>query len=67
MQTVSVHHCVLLPADGLAVDWVNDKLYWTDAGKSRLEMANIDGSNRLILFSRNVNKPRAIVVDPASG
>ena len=48
----------------MAVDWVNDKLYWTDAGKSRLD---IDGSNRLILFSRDVNKPRAIVVDPASG
>ena len=50
--------------DGLAVDWVNKKMYWSDGGYNMIEVAELDGSNRLTLFSSGLDDPRAIVVDP---
>lgn len=55
--------------DGLAVDWLHDRLYWTDIASRTLETATLDGLNRTILFnaSDGLHKPRAIVVDPNEG
>ena len=58
--------------EGLAVDWVAKKLYWTDCGDAdwqtnRIEVANLDGTYRKVLFWRNLGLPRAIAVDPLSG
>ena len=49
---------------GLAVDWATKKLYWTDHGTSRIEVANYDGSYRSLLVWEGLDKPRDIVVDP---
>lgn len=49
---------------GLAVDWIHDLLFWTDAGAQRVEVASIDGRNRAILAADDMDKPRAIVVHP---
>lgn len=49
---------------GLALDWVTNKLYWTDAGTNRIEVANLDGSMRALLVWEGLDKPRDIVVDP---
>ena len=43
--------------EGLAVDWIAKKLYWTDCGdsdseKNRIEVANLDGTNRKVLFRK---------------
>ena len=51
---------------GLAVDWINSKLYWTDDGTDRIEVSNLDGSFRGILIWSGLNHPRDIVVDPKS-
>lgn len=51
---------------GLAVDWVNDKLYWTDIETGLIEVSELDGSHRKLLFSTNLEKPRAIALDPLS-
>lgn len=58
--------------EGLAVDWVGKKLYWTDCRDSdwetnRIEVANFDGSYRKVLFWKNLGLPRAIAVDPLKG
>ena len=57
---------------GLAVDWIAGKLYWTDFRDAewetnRIEVANLDGSNRKVLFWRDLGLPRAIAVDPLLG
>ena len=58
--------------EGLAVDWIAKKLYWTDCRDSdwernRIEVANLDGTNRKVLFWKNLGLPRAIEVDPLKG
>ena len=56
---------------GLAVDWIAGKLYWTDGrllwGAKRIEVANLDGSDRKVLFRKYLGHPVAIAVDPLSG
>ncbi|CAB1318240.1 unnamed protein product, partial [Coregonus sp. 'balchen'] len=52
---------------GLAIDWVTNKLYWTDAGTDRIEVSNADGSMRTVLIWENLDRPRDIVVDPIGG
>lgn len=58
--------------EGLAVDWIAKKLYWTDCRdydwkRNKIEVANLDGTNRKVLFWRNLGLPRAIAVDPLKG
>ena len=50
---------------GLAVDWIAGKLYWTET--SRIEVANLDGSNRKVLFWKDLGYPSRIAVDPLLG
>ena len=52
---------------GIAVDWVHDKLFWTDSGTSRIEVSDLDGLMRKVVIWRGVHKPRAIAVHPAQG
>lgn len=49
---------------GIAVDWITDKLYWTDSATKVIEVSELDGSNRKRLFCANIDNPRPIVVDP---
>lgn len=53
--------------DGIAVDWINKKLYWTDTGVDMIEVSDFDGKNRLQLVTTNLEEPRAIVVHPSLG
>ena len=58
--------------EGIAVDWVTKKLYWTDmrdssTESSRIEVSAYDGTQRKILVWVNVDKPRAVALDPREG
>lgn len=55
------------PSDGIAVDWVSNKLYWTDAFYLTVEVIDLASFERKTLFSlASGSTPRAIVVDPAT-
>lgn len=58
---------LLSASGGLAIDWIHDKLYWTDSGTSRIEVANLDGTHRKVLLWQNMEKPRAIALHPIEG
>ena len=53
--------------DGIAVDWVTGKLYWTDAWAKKIEVSHMDGKDRRALIDTNLDMPRAIVLHPNTG
>lgn len=57
----------LASPDGLACDWLGKKLYWTDSETNRIEVAELDGTLRKVLFWQDLDQPRAIAVDPERG
>ena len=54
-------------ADGIAVDWIYNHIYWIDTTHKHIKMANLDGSLGKTLIDRDLVLPRAIVVDPNAG
>uniref|UniRef100_A0A671WU01 Low density lipoprotein receptor-related protein 6 n=1 Tax=Sparus aurata TaxID=8175 RepID=A0A671WU01_SPAAU len=57
----------LASPDGLACDWLGSKLYWTDSETNRIEVAELDGTLRKVLFWQELDQPRAIALDPERG
>ncbi|XP_041374759.1 low-density lipoprotein receptor-related protein 2-like [Gigantopelta aegis] len=53
--------------EDIAVDWIGHNLYWTDYRMETVEVANLDGRNRIVLFSENLTNPRGIILDPRDG
>ena len=54
-----------VPAGGLAWDWVNRKLYWTDATDNDIEVLDpLTAQRKVLLSTGNETDPWAIVVDP---
>ena len=53
--------------EGLAVDWLTGKLYWTDFDLKQICVSSIDGKYRKVLIWKNLDNPRAIAVDPKVG
>lgn len=52
---------------GLAWDWVNQKLYWTDNCDDDIEVYDPSTQVRRVLFDVNIFELHAIVVDPTTG
>lgn len=57
----------LTTVDGLALDWIANNLYWTDAGRDVVEVARVDGTARVVLIDSGLNEPRAVAVYPQKG
>ena len=49
--------------EALAVDWVSDKLYWTDQDLKKVLRANLNGTNPEVVVD-NLKSPRGIAIDP---
>ena len=69
IQFAQLHHLpqCTFTVDGLSVDWVNEKLYWTDARLQHIEVYDTTtGNHRVLIRTGNTTIPRAIVVDPST-
>ena len=54
-------------ADGVAMDWVYRKVYWTDTGNNTVGVTCFNTRATKTLFTMDIDEPRAIVVDPETG
>lgn len=52
---------------GLALDWLQHNLYWTDSGDKSISVSSVDGTKRRVLISSDLSEPRAIALDPHHG
>jgi integrin beta 2 len=52
---------------GLALDWVNRKLYYVDAGTDQIAVTSLDGKHHQVIVHRDLDQPHDIKVDPESG
>lgn len=52
---------------GLALDWLQHNLYWTDSGDKSISVASVDGTKRHVLINTDLSEPRAIALDPHHG
>lgn len=61
-----IHFVLLSSLEGLAWDWINEKLYWTDYCQDEIEVYDPVTSRRRVLIITGTS-PYAIVVDPGTG
>ena len=53
--------------EGIAVDWINKMLYWTDARSKKVEVFDLHGGHRKLLITTGEDTiPRTIIVDPTT-
>lgn len=62
-QIQQIHSESMSIVDGLVVDSVGRKLYWTDAGRRCIEVSELNGLNRNVLIWQDIESPRAIAID----
>ncbi|XP_015909717.1 low-density lipoprotein receptor-related protein 2 isoform X1 [Parasteatoda tepidariorum] len=58
---IAIHETNLTQPSGLALDYDEQKLYWTDALREKIERSDLDGQNREVLVSATIY-PFAITV-----
>nr|XP_046260892.1 low-density lipoprotein receptor-related protein 2a isoform X2 [Scatophagus argus] len=51
--------------DGIAYDWINRRIYYSDYVNQTISSMSVDGSQRTIIA--HVSRPRAIMLDPCRG
>ncbi|XP_055600604.1 nidogen-like [Uranotaenia lowii] len=55
----------IVSPEGVAVDWISRRLYWTDSAKDTIEVASLDNPDlRTVVVSKYLVNPRGIAVDP---
>ena len=57
----------LSTAEGLAVDWIGQNLYWVESNLDQIEVAKFDGAYRKTLIAGQMENPRSIALDPRLG
>lgn len=52
-------------AEGLTIDWINRKIYWTDSGLKRVMSADLsNGTHVTTIANTSLSNPRGIAVHP---
>jgi len=49
---------------GVAVDWINDHLYWTEYTAQKISVSYLNGSHPSLVTSTGNFTPRSIAVHP---
>lgn len=49
--------------EGLAIDWMGDKLYWIDAIHVGIYVGDLPSGRKVKIINKNLDSPRVIVVN----
>ncbi|GFT89373.1 low-density lipoprotein receptor-related protein 4 [Trichonephila clavipes] len=64
--SIVINNGLMIPED-IAVDYVARNFYFTDSGLKKILVCKMDGSMCHTLHDTNIERPRAIALDPAEG
>ena len=53
--------------EGIAVDWISSKLYWTDAKRDAIYVGDLRNGRKVTIIEGKIDSPKAIVVSPSNG
>ena len=53
--------------EGIAVDWISGKLYWTDAKRDAIYVGDLRNGRKVTIIEGKIDSPKAIVVSPSNG
>ena len=53
--------------EGVAIDWIGRKMYWTTYKSETIEVATLDGKYKKVLINAGLEYPRGMAVDPIAG
>ena len=53
--------------EGLAVDWISQKLYWADATRDAIYVGDLRNGRNVQIIEGNLGSPKAIAVSPTTG
>ena len=53
--------------EGLAVDWISGKLYWTDAKRDAIYVGDLRNARKMTIIEGKIDSPKAIVVSRSNG
>ena len=53
--------------EGLAVDWISGKLFWTDAKRDAIYVGDLRNARKMTIIEGKIDSPKAIVVSPSNG
>lgn len=56
-----------ITADGLAVDWIYNHIYYSDTKRCSIDVTNFDGTMGKVLIEDDLEIPRALALDPLNG
>lgn len=62
-QRIEVVTNGLKKPESLTIDWIGRNLYWVDSGLRRIEVANLEVTSRLVLFSASLTHVTSIAID----
>ena len=69
VRVIFFPHVIFYPfKGGIAWDWINEKLYWTDSCKDVIEVYDINtGYRKILVYTGSNSNNKDIVVDPTTG
>ena len=53
--------------EGIAVDWINDKIYFVESTLNQIQIATLEGNMRTVVVAEQLVNPRGVAVDPRFG
>ena len=53
--------------EGIAVDWISGKLYWSDAKRDAIYVGDLRNGRKVTIIEGKIDSPKAIVVSPSNG